>query len=118
MFRLKRWWFIVTPLCFLIVGCSEIKYVDNQSLDTMGYTSKNDSYGPGKRYGALVISNKDSDKEDPTLIMLKRHKSSYVAETKLSDSHGDEKALFDESYISVGADQKERGVILRVRFVY
>jgi len=113
---------IALPLLLTMVGCAGVDYVDNKTLGQMGLLDSKNS-GVPKQFGAIMLTNEDSEdaegKENKAnMVFLKRYKSAYMAQTMLFDNTGDEKASFEKSYLTVGADRKKKSVRLELKFTF
>jgi hypothetical protein len=81
------------------------------SIDEVRYT---DFRAPKniKTLGSVTINKFDkvTGEADPSVIMLKKYRSKFYAETKLFESDNKEKSFFDESSFNFGIDKKSKGM--------
>jgi hypothetical protein len=127
---------------FAVVGlsaCSSVSYLDNKTLKTQ-YSDHPiiSSSNLPKTYGAFLINSpsdiKEEDRSDPgaviglaktdkngnadTLVIIRREKYRFMAETLLDDYTGDKDAIFSKSYLLMAADRKQKALGVWLRFEF
>lgn len=109
---------VITLLSFAVVGCSNMNYVNKSSLREMGHTKMRGGLS-AKSYGALSLrTNASEDQKDkPTLILLGKQKSLFFAETMFHE-HKDKNSLIKKSFLTLGADKKNKGAVVQFRIMY
>lgn len=129
-----RHFFICIPLALALSACGGVEYVDNLSLREGSYLSAQQKMdmerdkGKLRQFGALVIGKKKKDgngqtvslngEDTPRVFMLKRNRDAVRAETLLFDNTDESKAMFKRTYLSFGADRKQKTVGLQLRLIY
>jgi len=113
---------IICSFIFLVTGCSGVEYVENNRLRSDSDHSYGETLGVPKKFGGFV----QDDRIDPETgevikgreIILKKHRSKYIAETLLFDNGNEAKSTFKRSYLSFGADRKNKRVGFQLTFLY
>ncbi|MEE9423728.1 MAG: hypothetical protein V3V18_01970 [Methylococcales bacterium] len=115
----KKQLLLLMLLSFSIVGCTNVDFVNKSSLKKMGITQAYKSVS-AKSFGAFSLKSGslENNKDDSTLIVIGKQKSRFFAETMIHDRKGNKNNFIDKSYLSAGADRKNKGVMMQVRFVY
>ena len=116
---------IMLLLCMPTVACSNMSYVSNQQLEDHYSTSfaqlTSAATKKSKHYGAIRLKSYSDYEEgvnSDRIFLLIRYDRKYMAETLLFDHSNNTKANFEKSFISFGADNKNRSISLRLRFIY
>lgn len=108
--------------CFSVVSCSSVEYVTSREVPYVKASGFSEDHldSKKKQFGALLFkAKKKSDTPDDTrAFLIRKDSSSYVAETLLYDNSFDDKATFEKTYFSFGADKKNKRIGLKLRFVY
>lgn len=112
-------------ICFFfstITGCSGVEYVENSKLRSDSSHFYGETKGTPKKFGGFV----QKDTIDPETgeiikgreIILKKHRSKYMVETLLFDNSNKSKSTFKRSYVSFGADRRQKKVGFELTFMY
>lgn len=115
----------VLAICSLTPACSGMSYLDNKAVTEMREyydldSKKSDSgdYVP-KQFGAFILpSASDNPDAAPHIIMLKREKTNYYAQSMISDNSEDNKALFKRTYLNFGVNSAEQGFSTELSFKF
>jgi hypothetical protein len=108
---------------FIIQACTGVQYVDNQTFEQLKLkynvdlkTDTKDRTVPRQLGGLMVPGSKPG--ENPHLVLFKREKGKYLAETMLSDNTDDSKAMFKKTYLTFGANKGLDGLSFEFRLTY
>lgn len=109
---------VIMLLSFAVVGCSNMNYVNKSSLREMGLTKTRGGLS-AKSYGALSLKTNSSEnnKDNSTLILLGKQKSLFFAETMVHERK-DKNSLIKKSFLTLGADKKNKGAVVQFRIMY
>lgn len=146
-------WGAVLILPILVSGCSSVGYVYNDTLVRNGIVesesqeenekNKDKIFYIPKQLGAVKVKD-SSVPEGERLFILKREKTSILAETKIYDGktsyydraymtiagstrdyvglqfrfEDDNEKYFEKAYFNIGANKKKKRVGLEIKFVY